>query len=103
YVSSAALRIVQPPSGARDNSIAEDLQMRIANVVSARTLTELIQRPSLDLYPKERAKRPVREVIQQIRTRDLRIETLNVSGSGITESLRISFEYPDREKAQEMV
>ena len=77
--------------------------MRLANVVSANVLTELIQRPSLDLYAKERTKAPIKHVIQQVRARDLRIETMGVSGSGATESLRISFEYPDREKAQAMV
>jgi uncharacterized protein involved in exopolysaccharide biosynthesis len=103
YVSTAALRIVQPDTGARDNGIAEDLQMRIANLVSSNTLTELIQRPSLDLYASDRTKRPIKDVIQQVRSRDLRIETLKVSAGGVTESIRISFEYPDREKAFAMV
>jgi uncharacterized protein involved in exopolysaccharide biosynthesis len=103
YVSTAALRIVQPESGARDKGIAEDLQMRIANVVSSNTLTDLIQRPSLDLYASDRTKRPIKEVIQQVRSRDLRIETLKVSAGGLTESVRVSFEYPDRLKAKDMV
>ena len=97
YLSTATLRMVLP---AADNGAAvDDLQTRLGQVVGSSTLVELMQRPGLNLYAKERSQLPVKDVINQLRTRDLSIETLKVSAVGRTQTLRIAFQYPDREKA----
>jgi hypothetical protein len=97
YLSTATLRMVLP--AADDGTAVDDLQTRLGQVVGSSTLVELMQRPGLNLYAKERRQLPVKDVIKQLRTRDLRIETLKVSADGRTESLRIAFQYPDGEKA----
>src|ERR1039458_6582144 len=66
-------------------------------VLSRSSLAEMIQRPGMDLYRNERASRPMEDVIQDMRNRDLRIERL------LPRDFRISFEYPDRLKAQAVV
>jgi uncharacterized protein involved in exopolysaccharide biosynthesis len=102
YLSTASVRLVAPAAPA-DTGAADDLQTRLGDALGSQTLIELIRQPGLDLYAKERGKLPIKDVLQLMRERDLRIETLQVSAAGRTESLRIAFEYPDREKAHGFV
>lgn len=102
YLSTATLRMVLP-TAADGAAAVDDLQTRLGQAVGSSTLVELMQRPGLDLYAKERSQLPVKDVIKQLRTRDLSIETLKVSAVGRTETLRIAFQYPDREKAHGFV
>jgi hypothetical protein len=97
YLSTATVRMVN------SSDAANDLQTRLGQVVGSTTLVELMQRPDLNLYAKERSQLPVKDVLRQLRTRDLCIETLKVSEVGRTQSLRIAFQYPDREKAHGFV
>jgi uncharacterized protein involved in exopolysaccharide biosynthesis len=101
YLSTATLRMVLP--AVDDGAAVDDLQTRLGQVIGSSTLVQLMQRPGLDLYAKERSELPVKDVIKQLRTRDLSIETLKVSAAGRTETLRIAFQYPDREKAHGFV
>ena len=88
---------------------AEDVWERFAEfkdeVLSRSGLEELVLRPSLDLYPSERKRRPMEEIIANMRANDLRIEnTLRTSGSQVLVSaVSISLAYPDRFKAQAVV
>jgi uncharacterized protein involved in exopolysaccharide biosynthesis len=83
YVSSAVVKV-----GATDLA-AQQLQ----EVLSRTSLAALIQRPSMRLYPGERYRMPMEDIVEQMRTRDIRVRR---SGDTLT----ISFEYPDRQKAQ---
>src|SRR5690349_5751835 len=86
YVSSAVLVVAEQQ---RFRAVEQD-------VLSRASLAETIQRPSLDLYRRERTRLPLEDVIQSMRTQDIRIEPLLKSDSpGVR--FRISFEYPDRE------
>jgi uncharacterized protein involved in exopolysaccharide biosynthesis len=91
YSSSVVLGVVGP-EGASNNDAQRDLFSR-AN------LTGIIQRPSLDLYAARRAHYPLEDVIEEMRTRDLRTETLDSD----PRDFRVTFEYPDRAKARETV
>ena len=93
YVSSA---IIQP--AAADNPETVDrLHAAWQEATSRRSLSELIQRPNLDLYKAERNRQPLEDVIEDMK-KDLRVELV----AGSTE-VRVSFSYPDRFKAQAVV
>jgi uncharacterized protein involved in exopolysaccharide biosynthesis len=66
-------------------------------VLSRGHLSEIIQTPRLDLYPEERSKKPLEDIIEQMRNRDIRIAKLGSS------AISISFSYSDRYKAQAVV
>ena len=83
YVSSAVMKV-----GATDLAA-----QRLQEVLSRSSLAALIQRPSMHLYPGERYRMPMLDIVDQMRDRDIRVRR---SGDTLT----ISFEYPDREKAQ---
>ncbi len=83
YVSSAVVKV-----GANDLTT-----QHLQEVLSRSSLAEVIQRPSMHLYSGERYRMPMEDIVEQMRTRDIRVQR---SGDTLT----ISFEYPDREKAQ---
>ena len=78
------------------------LQQMQQEILSRGSLSELIQRPSLDLYRKERARYPMEDVIQDMRNKYIRLQTVDV-GRGGASAFTISFSYPDRFKAQAVV
>jgi hypothetical protein len=110
YISSAVMRLAPPTvAGAPDWQIqaeaAHRLQNMRAEVLSPRSLAGIIERPAIDLYRQERATRPLEDVIDDMR-REVRIELVpaRARGQGLTpHSFRLSFEYPDRVKAQAAV
>src|SRR4030081_128441 len=73
YVSSAVMRITpqQIPERLIPSVVTQQMAQRIGQmqqeILSRTSLAELIQRPSLDLYKKERAKMPIDDVIQEMR------------------------------------
>jgi hypothetical protein len=71
YVSKAVLRIGGDPQS-RDRLQAAQLA-----TLSRSSLAEIIQRPSLNLYKNERHRIPMEDVIEEMRTRDLRIRQVN--------------------------
>ena len=83
YISAAVVKV-----GASDLAMQQ-----LQEVLSRSSLAEIIQRPSLQLYSRERYRVPMEDIVEQMRTRDIRVQR---SGDTLT----ISFEYPDREKAQ---
>lgn len=71
-------------------------------ILSRRSLAEIINEPSLDLYRKERARLPLEDVVEKMRSTDLKIQLLGAAGQAPS-ALRIQFVYPDRNKAQAVV
>jgi len=103
YTSTAVMRITPavitedplaiPPVPNLDTRWPELEQM----VLSRAQLASIIQKPRLNLYPKERTKKPLEEIVDQMRNRDIQIARVGSS------AIRISFSYSDRYKAQGVV
>src|ERR1039458_8531300 len=113
YVSQAVLRITPPTISQNlvptvvNMQMQQRLQQMQQEILSRTSLSELITRPSLDLYRKERAKYPLEDVIQDMRNKSIKIQTVEIAGGGggggggrIASAFTISFSYPDRFKAQ---
>jgi succinoglycan biosynthesis transport protein ExoP len=74
------------------------------DILSRTSLINLINAPELNLYPKEKAKQPLEDVIEMMKSRDLKIDIQNMAGLGKHASaFKISFSYTDRFKAQQTV
>jgi len=100
YVSTAVLRLnpmLTPGETAQTFRPQERLMALTRQVLSREQLLTLIQNPYLDLYPKERAGRSSDEALELMR-RNLEIRMLPIGGAS-----SISFQYPDRFKAQAVV
>jgi succinoglycan biosynthesis transport protein ExoP len=112
YVSQAVLRITPPTISDRlvptvvNMQMQQRLQQMQQEILSRGSLSELIQRPALDLYRKERQRYPMEDIIQDMRNKAIKIQTVQVAGGGnerIASAFTISFSYPDRFKAQAVV
>jgi succinoglycan biosynthesis transport protein ExoP len=71
-------------------------------ILSRTSLSNLIQAPDLNLYPSDRAKLPIEDVIESMKTRDLHIDPTNsalLTGKHAS-AFQISFQYTNRFKAQ---
>jgi uncharacterized protein involved in exopolysaccharide biosynthesis len=86
YVSSALIRFTS------DDQIAQIQQ----SVLSRGSLVELICRPSLNLYRRERQRKPLEDIVEDMR-RDIHIRRLVIGGA---RAAQITFAYPDKDKAQ---
>src|SRR4051812_37796039 len=99
FVSSAVMRIT--PQTLSDRLVQSVVQMQMQarlqqmqqQILSRGSLSELIQRPALDLYRKERAKYPMEDIVQDMRTKAIRIQMVDVqTGQGrATSAFTISF------------
>jgi hypothetical protein len=106
YVSTAVLRLVSADPRSPDSvqAAAEHMPEMFRPVLSRDSLAEIVQRPTLQLYAPERARRSLDEVVKQMRERDLRVEPLRDSPfGGNPTAFRISFQYSDRAKARDCV
>jgi succinoglycan biosynthesis transport protein ExoP len=112
YVSQAVMRITPQQISDRlvptvlNMQMQQRLQQMQQEILSRGSLSELIQRPSLDLYRKERQRYPMEDIIQDMRNKAIRINTVEVAAGGggrIASAFTISFSYPDRFKAQAVV
>ena len=111
YVSQASLRIApaQISSTILPFDLSQQMSERISamqqDILSRTSLSELIQRPALDLYKKERERKPLDDVIETMRTKDVHIQVVRLPGQGDRQAsaFTISFSYPDRYKAQAAV
>src|SRR5258708_2089244 len=105
FVSQAVMRITPQQISASlvpmvvNMQMQQRLQQMQQEILSRSSLSELIQRPSLDLYRKERARYPMEDIIQDMRNKSIHIQTIATNGSGAS-AFSISFSYPDRFKAQ---
>jgi uncharacterized protein involved in exopolysaccharide biosynthesis len=110
YVSSAVMRVMPQVPAAADPAQyqmvgSERLSFLQQDVLSRTSLAEIIQRPELDLYPADRHRYPLEDVIQNMRQRDILIMTVDskLPFQGSASAFQISFVYPDRAKAQNVV
>lgn len=113
YISTAVMRITPPqvpeklvPSNVT-SQIAERLGAMHTEITSRGSLSDLIQRPALDLYPRERQRKPMEDIVEEMR-RNIRIELLESTSTASSRTrpasaFRISFAYSDRYKAQAVV
>ena len=89
YVSKAVMRVGgDPPSLNR-------LQAAQMATLSRASLAEIIRRPNLNLYSSERKKLPLDDVIEEMRTRDLRIRQVD----GTTFAMEFASENPGTAQA----
>jgi hypothetical protein len=103
YTSSAQMRMIPAIDGQRwfagrtAEPVAGHIQRLANEVTSPDRLEKLIQRPSLNLYPKERAQMSIAEVARRMRERDLHIDFVAPSG------VSLSFTYSDPKRAQALL
>src|ERR1035437_7584931 len=108
YVSQAVMRITPQQISDRlvptiaNMQMQQRLQQMQQEILSRGSLAALIQKPALNLYPKERARYPMEDVIQDMRNKYIRLQTVEV-GRGGASAFTISFSYPDRFKARAVV
>jgi succinoglycan biosynthesis transport protein ExoP len=108
YVSQAVMRITPQQISDRlvptiaNMQMQQRLQQMQQEILSRGSLAALIQKPALDLYRKERARYPLEDVIQDMRNKYIRLQATEV-GRGGASAFTISFSYPDRFKAQQVV
>lgn len=112
YISTAVMRITpqQVPTNlvptAITTQMADRLQQMQTEILSRGSLSEIIQKPSLDLYKKERQKLPMEDVVQEMRNKYVRITPLADAGQGsrrFASAFAVQFSYTDRYKAQAVV
>lgn len=113
FISTAVMRITpqQVPQSLVPTNISTQISERLTamqqEILSRTSLQELLQRASLNLYPKERLRKPMEDVIDQMR-KAVRITLMQ---GNVTEpqqqkfasAFQISFSYPDKYKAQAVV
>jgi uncharacterized protein involved in exopolysaccharide biosynthesis len=105
YISTATLRL-SPPANQEtlDPAATQQIQQRLIEVLSRSSLTELILRPSLNLYRSERYRKPLEEIVASMRQDDLKIASLDLDPrTGNTTAFSIAFEYSDPRKAHDVV
>ena len=111
FVSRATMRITpqQVPQSLVPSNISTQLSQRLTamqqEVQSRTSLTELILRPSLNLYPKERQRATMEDALDKMR-KAIKITLLESSGpqqAGLASAFEISFSYSDKYKAQAVV
>src|SRR5205085_2194104 len=92
YTSSAAVKVI----GENDpGKTTEHLMQMQQEILSRHSLAEMIQRPSLKLYPQERQNLPLEDVVMNMRNKDIRI-----AATADPTVVSISFTYPDQRLAQ---
>ena len=117
YVSTAVMRITPPqvpdrlvPSVVSSSSqMQERLQQMETDILSRGSLEEIIQKPSLDLYKKERNRLPLEDIVQEMKNKRIQIIPVNdpngaaLVGTRFASAFQIRFSYIDRYKAQAVV
>ncbi len=111
YVSTAVMRVTpqQVPENlvpsAITSQMTERLQQMETEILSRTSLAEIIQKPSLNLYERDRQRIPMEDLVQKMRNKDVRISPItNVGGrNSMASAFTIQFSYPDRYKAQAVV
>jgi polysaccharide biosynthesis transport protein len=107
YVSSALIRVTssQVPDRLVQANLNQVLSERISaiaqGVLSTSTLTNIIQ--THDLYPRERRRLPMQDVVEQMRNKDIKIGVVNLQqGAKSVGAFPISFHYENRYLAQKV-
>ena len=113
YISQEVMRITpqQVPENlipsVLNTQMAERLNQMQQEILSRTSLQEIIQRPSLDLYRRERLRLPLEDIIQDMRNKYIKIQVMEAPNSGgerrLAPAFLIQFSYTDRYKAQAVV
>jgi len=111
YVSRATLRIVpqQVPERYVQSAVSMQLAERInqmkQEILSRTGLEEIIRKPALDLYKKERDRLPMEDIVQDMRNKRIVIDAIRDSGdnSRYNSAFVVQFSYTDKYKAQAVV
>ena len=113
YISTAVMRITPSQISANivptthNQQLTERIMTMQQDILSRTSLSNIIQDPRLDLYKSDRASRPLEDVIETMRTRDIAIRIIELPGSILerrgASAFNISFSYPDAHKAQQVV
>ena len=106
YVSSSEMQyaVANPDPGHPVRDLSEALMQNQQEVLSRTSLSRIIQDPRLDLYPSERTRIPLEDVIEKMRREDIQITRDNPgSPSHSYLAFKVSFAYRDRIKAQQTV
>src|SRR6185295_10245467 len=88
YVSQAVMRITPQQISANlvptvvNMQMQQRLQQMQQEILSRSSLSELIQRPSLDLYRKERQRYPMEDIVTDMRNKSIRIQAIEVGRGG---------------------
>jgi polysaccharide chain length determinant protein (PEP-CTERM system associated) len=111
YVSSAVMRITpqQVPQSLVPSAINSQMNERLTQmeteILSRTSLSEIIQRPSLNLYPKDRQRMPIDDVVEGMRS-DIKIALLDngpPAPGRMAAAFAIQYKYTDKYKAQAVV
>jgi polysaccharide biosynthesis transport protein len=116
YISLAVMRITpqQVPQtlvpSAINSQMAERLTQMQTEILSRTSLSELILRPSLNLYPKERQRLPTDDVVEMMR-KDIKISLVDPTATAtppappnrMAAAFAIQYKYTDKYKAQAVV
>ncbi|HEY3840925.1 MAG TPA: hypothetical protein VGL72_30340 [Bryobacteraceae bacterium] len=104
YVSTSLIRVAAPV-GRRsvDPDLPDAVNLAWQNVLSHYSLGRMIQRPDSKLYTNERMRKPLEDVVEEMR-QNIHIEraAAKTDQSAGTANLRISFSYPDKAVAAEV-
>jgi uncharacterized protein involved in exopolysaccharide biosynthesis len=107
YTTTAVMRIAPPlvPASLTGKIAApppaEKLQRLEEVVLSDTSLEALITQPALDLYKEERLREPMEDTVRRMRDRDIQLSVVSAApGVPRASAFRISFSYPDPDKAQ---
>jgi uncharacterized protein involved in exopolysaccharide biosynthesis len=111
FVSYATMRITPQqvsekliPSVMNSSQLAERVSQLETEILSRNTLLDIIQKPALDLYKKDRLKLPLEDVVQTMKTRDVHIIPISSAGDRrLASAFQITFRYTDKYKASAVV
>lgn len=116
FVSMAVLRITPQQVSERlvpaefNTQMTQRLNEMEQEILSRTTLEGIITDPSLDLYKRDRAQRPMEDIVSDMRSHDIKIVPIQTPGAAnsgdsrqVATAFSISFTYPDKFKAQAVV
>jgi polysaccharide biosynthesis transport protein len=115
YVSKAVMRITPQQVPANlvpsvvSSQMAERLQQMETEILSSHSLSEIILKPSLNLYPKEQKRMPMEDIVQDMKNRHIQIAAVSdpngaaLVGNRYASAFEIRFSYTDKYKAQAVV
>ena len=110
YRSYAVLRVTPPTvpeqliPAVNFNQMSERLTQMQTDILSRTTLEEIIRKPSLDLYKKQRQRIPMEDIIQEMKNKYIKLTPIVTGGDRhFASAFQISFDYSDRYKAQLVV
>lgn len=106
FVSSAMIRVLPPqvPEGLLSMPVSTDMGQRVSqmtqSILSRANLTNIIN--TYQLYPREKRRMPIEDIIEDMRTKAIRVTPLNGGGANAqkTMAFTVVFQYENRFTAQ---